>query len=60
MFMTLIVWDIGTKKIKEKTKKSNLIVDHFSLTLINLSLPSMLYLNVWLQNGRKFLVWIKY
>ena len=31
LFMTLIVWDIGTKKIKERTETSNLIVDHFSL-----------------------------
>ena len=29
LFMTLIVWDIGTKKMKERTKTSNLIADHF-------------------------------
>ena len=30
LFMTLIVQDIGTKRMKEWTKKLNLIVDHFS------------------------------
>ena len=30
--------DIGTRKMKEKTKTSNLIVDHFSLNFVNLSL----------------------
>ena len=34
-FVTLVVWDIGMKKIKEKTKTSNLIVDHFSLNFVN-------------------------
>ena len=38
MFMTLMVCEIGTKKIKERTKTSNLIVDYFSLTFVNLSL----------------------
>ena len=38
MFMTLIAWDIGTKKMKDRTKTSNLIVDDFSLTFVNLSL----------------------
>ena len=37
-FVTLIVWDIGMKKMKERTKTSKLIVDHFSLTFVNLSL----------------------
>ena len=59
-FMTLIVWDIGTKKIKERTKTSNLIVDHFSLTFVNLSQAWMLYFFVWLQNKGKFLVWSEY
>ena len=36
--MTLIVWNIGTKKMKERTKTCNLIVDHFSLTSVNLLL----------------------
>ena len=38
MFMAVIVWDIGKKKIKERTKTSDLVVDHFSLTFVNLSL----------------------
>ena len=29
LFMTLIVWDIGTEKMKERTKTSNLVVDEF-------------------------------
>ena len=32
LLLTLIVQDIGTKKMKEKTKTLNLIVDHFYLT----------------------------
>ena len=36
--MTIIVWNIGTNKMKERSKTSNLIADHFSLTFINLSL----------------------
>ena len=44
MFMTLMVCDIGMKKMKMKKKKkkgkrtktSNLIVDHFSLAFFNL------------------------
>ena len=59
-FMALIVWDIGTKKMKERTKTSNLIVDHFSLTFVNLSQAWMLYFFVWLQNKGKFLVWSEY
>ena len=55
--MTLIVWDIGTKKMKERTKTSNLIVDHFSLTFVNLSLASTFYFHLRLQNKGKFLVW---
>ena len=58
--MALIVWDIGTKKIKEKTKTSNLIVDCFSLTFANLSLAWMFYFHVWCQNMRKFLVLSEY
>ena len=60
MFMTLIVWDIGTKKIKERTKTSNLVIDHFSLTFVNLSLAWMLYFHVWIQNMGKFLIWSEY
>ena len=44
MFMTLIVWDTGTKKIKDRTKKPNLIVNDFSLTFVNLSLA-------WISNS---------
>ena len=57
--LTLIFWDIRTKKMKEKTKKSNLIVDHFSLTFVNLLLAWILYFHVLLQNKGKFLVWIE-
>ena len=38
LFTAFIVWGIGTKKMKERTKTSNLIVDHFSLTFVNFSL----------------------
>ena len=31
LFMALIVWDIVMKKIKERSKTSNWIVNHFSL-----------------------------
>ena len=34
--MILIVWDIGMKKMKERTKTSNLMVDKFSLTFVKL------------------------
>ena len=44
----------------ERTKTSNLIVNHFSLTFVNLLLTSMLYLHVWLKNEGKFLVWSEY
>ena len=60
LFMTLIVWDIGTKKMQEITKTSNLIVDHFSLTIVNLSLGWILCFHVWHQNEGKFLVWCEY
>ena len=60
MFMTLIAWDNVTKKMKERTKTSNLIVDHFSLTFVNLSLAWMLYFYIWLQNNEKFLVRSEY
>ena len=60
LFMTLIVWDIGTKKIKERTKTSNLIVDQFSLTIVNLLLAWMLCFHVWLQNKGKYLFWREY
>ena len=46
--------------MKEKTKTSNLIVDHFSLNFVNLSLAWMLQFHVWLQNKEKVLVWSEY
>ena len=55
MFMTLIVWDNATKKMKERTKTSNLIVDHFSLTFVNFSLAWMLYFYEWCQDKGKSL-----
>ena len=45
--MISIVWDIGTKEIKERKKASNLIADYFSITFINLEwLACMLYFHV--------------
>ena len=38
--------------MKERTKTSNWMVDHFSSTFFNLSLAWMLYFHVWLQNNR--------
>ena len=60
LFMTVIVWDIGMKEMKERSKISNLMVDHFSLTFVNLSLAWMLYFHAWLQNKGKILsvVWL--
>ena len=45
------------KKMKERTKASNLVVCHVYLTFVNLSLAWMLYFHVWLQKKVKFLVW---
>ena len=53
---SVFVWEIVTKKIKERTKTSNSIVDLF-LVFVNLLLAWMLYFHVWFQNKRKFLVW---
>ena len=55
-----MVWDIGTKKMRERTNTSNLIDDHFSLTFVNHSPAWVLYFHVWLQNKGKFLVWSEY
>ena len=60
LFMKLFVSYIGTNKIKERTKTSSLIVDCFSLTLVNLSLAWMLYFHVWHSNKGKFFVWSEY
>ena len=38
LMLTLFVWDIGTKKTKKRTNTLNLILDHSSLTFVNLSL----------------------
>ena len=42
---------------QRRAKTLNLIVDHFSLTFVNLSLAWMLYSYIWLQNNEKFLFW---
>ena len=60
MFTTLIFCNIGMKKMKEKIKTSNLIVNHFSLTFVNISLAWMLYFHARLYNKGKFLVWKEY
>ena len=58
LFMSLIVWDIGTKKMKEQIIK----FDSWPLTLtsVNPSLVWMFYFCIWLQNKGKFLVWSEY
>ena len=50
----------GCNDENEGTKTSNWIVNHFSLTLFNLSLTWMLYFRLWLQNKGKILTWRKY
>ena len=47
------------RKRKNKNIK-NLIVDHFYLTFVKLSLTLILYFHVWIQNEGKFVVWGKY
>ena len=44
--MTLIVWDIGMKKKKQRAKGSNWIIDHFSLIFVTLSFAWMLYFHL--------------
>ena len=44
--MTLIVWNIGMKKMKQRAKASNWIIDHFSLIFVILSFAWMLYFHV--------------
>ena len=61
--MTPTVWDTVMKKMKERTKTSNLTVDNFSLIFVNRLLAWMLYqlyFHVRLQNKGKFLVWSEY
>ena len=50
-------WLSGTLQQRKwkKEQKSNLIVGHFSLTFVKLSLASMLLFYEWLQNKGKFL-----
>ena len=56
----LLSGTLELKTIKEWTKTSNWIVDHFSLTFVNLVLAWVLYFYVWLQNKGKFKVWSEY
>ena len=42
--------DMKLKKMTERPKTSNQIVDHFSLTFINLSLGWLLCFHLWLQS----------
>ena len=44
--MTLIVWGIAMKKMKQRTKASNWIIVHFSLIFVILSFAWMLYFHV--------------
>ena len=54
--MTLVACG-NLNKENERTKTSNLIIDHISLTFVNLLLAWMSYFNVRHQNKQKFLVW---
>ena len=58
--MKLFIWYVETKKIKERTKTPSLVVDSFSLTLVNLLLAWMLYFHVWNYNKGKFFVSSEY
>ena len=44
----------------ERTKISNWIVDHFSLTFVNFSWTWMLYFHAWPQNKGEILSWSGY
>ena len=56
VYITLIVWDIVMKKIKERTKTSNWILGQFSLSFVSKpSLTWMLYFHVRFQNKWKIL-----
>ena len=52
LFITLVVWNIGMKKMKERSKTSNWTVSHFFSTFVNPLLAWMLYFYVWLQNRK--------
>ena len=54
--MTLVACG-NLNKENERTKTSNLIIDHISLTFVNLLLAWMSYFHVRHQNKQKFLVW---
>ena len=58
MFMTLIVWDNWTKTMKGRTKTSNLILDDFSLTFVNLSLWYISFLVLVIFRFRNLLAYI--
>ena len=60
LFITLIVWDIAMKKMKEKSKVLNWIVTIFLQPFVDLSLAWMLCFQVWLLNKGKIvsLEWI--
>ena len=58
--MKLFIWYIETKKIKERTKTPSLVVDSFSLTLVNFLLAWMLFFHVWHYNKGKFFVSSEY
>ena len=52
----LLSGTLEQRKWKKELKISNLTVDHFSLTIANLSLAWMLCFHIWLQNKGKFWV----
>ena len=58
MLMTLIVWDNWTKTMKDRTKTSNLILDDFSLTFVNLSLWYISFLVLVIFRFRNLLAYI--
>ena len=56
--MTLIVWDIGMKKIKQRAKVSNWITDHFSLIFFILLFVWMLYFHVLYDFRIREKIWV--
>ena len=52
LLITLVVWNIGMKKMKERSKTSNWTVNHFFSTFVNPLLAWMLNFYVWLQNRK--------
>ena len=51
LLITLVVWNIGMKKMKERSKTSNWTVNHFFSTFVNPLLAWMLNFYVWLQSN---------